>query len=109
MQGCSAFVANISGRLGIVELRSLHSDSIVTLDDRKNTGKVEAVVQGVRGKIKDYTVLILGPEQGEEIVYTFHPGDPVRPSQIPAEGMHGRQVTVSEALDMGLEIAKIEG
>lgn len=107
---CTAFKAPFTpGRLGVADLRSLPSDAIVTLDDRKDTGKVSAVVKGVRGREEYFTVLILGPEQGEEVIFTFHPGDPVRPSQVQVEpGMHGQQVTVAEALAMGLETAKIE-
>lgn len=105
----TAFKAAIPGRLGIIDLRSMSADSVVRLDDRKGTGQVSCVVSGVRGQIVPFTVLILGPEQGEEVVFTFHPGDPVRASQVQAEpGMHGRQVTVAEALAMGLETAKIE-
>ena len=108
MDGCTAYKAALPGRLGVVELVSLPADSIVTLDDRKDTGKVSAVVEGVRGEEVPFTVLILGHEQGEEVVFTFHPGDPVRPSQVQTEsGMHGRQVTVSEARGMGLETAKV--
>ena len=109
MSGCEAFWAPIPGRLGIVDLRSLPTDAIVRLDDRKDTGKVSAVVSGVRGEKRGFTVLILGTEQGEEVIFTFHPGEPVRPSQVQTEpGMHGRQVAVSKALEMGLETAKIE-
>ena len=109
MEGCSAFVTrSLRGRLGIVELASLPLDALVTLDDRKNTGKVSATIRGALGTEVDFTVLILGDENGVEVVFTFHPGEPVRPSQVQAEpGMHGRQVTISEALRMGLEMAKI--
>lgn len=109
MSGCQAFKALMPGRLGIVDLRSLPVGTVVSLDDRKNTGKVSAIVQGVRGPEVDFTVIILGPEQDEEVVYTFHPGDPVRPSQVQATpGLHGRQVAIEEALGMGLSMAKIE-
>lgn len=109
MTGCEAFKANISGLLGIVDLVSLPVDSSVRLDDRKNTGKVSAIVSGVRGEKVDFTVLILGQEQGEEVIFTFHPGAPVNPSKIEASlNLHGKTVTVSEALTMGLETAKIE-
>lgn len=107
---CTAYKAPFApGRLGVEDLRSLPSDAVVTLDDRKNTGKVSAVVKGVRGREEYFTVLILGLEQGEEVIFTFHPGDPVRPSQVQVEpGMHGRQVAVAGALAVGLETAKIE-
>jgi hypothetical protein len=108
MSECVAYKANIPGKLGIVDLASLPVETVVTLDDRKNTGKVSATVKGVRGQDVDFTVLILGPEQGEEVIFTFHPGDPVSPSQVQVEpGTHGRQVTVSEAQGMGLGTAKI--
>jgi hypothetical protein len=109
MPGCVAFKAPIPGTLGIVELRSIVPDNFVKLDDRKGTGQVSCVVSGSRGETVDFTVIILGDENGEEVVFTFHPGDPVRPSQIQVEpGMHGKQITVSEAISMGLETAKIE-
>jgi hypothetical protein len=105
-----AFITkDIQGQLGLVDLVDLPADAIVRLDDRKDTGKVSAVYTGRRGKDVDFTVLILGREEGEEVVFTFHPGDPIRPSQVQATpGLHGREVTVSKALGMGLEIAKIE-
>lgn len=109
MQGCEAFKASIPGRLGIVSLTDLPSNTVVTLDDRKNTGKVSAVVRGVRGPKVDFTVLILGQEQGQEVIFTFHPGDPVRPSSVEATpGLHGKQITAAEAIGMGLEMAKVE-
>lgn len=108
MEGCTGFQAPLPGLLGIVELSSLPGDTTIVLDDRKNTGKVSATVEGIRGEKVPFTVLILGPEQGEEIVFTFHPGEPVRPSQVTTElGLHGKKVTTSEALGIGLEIAKI--
>lgn len=112
--GCEAFVALIPGRMGVVTLRDLPSDAVVTLDDRKGTGKVSAVVKGVRGPAVDFTVLILGREKDKEgneyeIVFTFHPGDPIRPSPVDATpGLHGKQISVTEAISMGLEMAKVE-
>lgn len=109
LEGCTYFKTyDLKGRLGIVELASLPTDTVVTLDDRKNTGKVSAVVDGVLGPEVDFTVIILGPEGGVEVVFTFHPGEPVRPSQVQCEtGMHGRRVTIAEAQTMGLAMAKV--
>ena len=107
MTGCTAFRAAIPGKLGIVGVASLPSDTVVTLDDRKDTGKVSAVVEGVRAEDVDFTVVILGEHEGAEVVFTFHPGDPIAPSLVPAEGQHGREVSIEEALSMGLEMAKI--
>ena len=108
MEGCVAFsTQNLTGLLGVVELASLPPETVVTLDDRKNTGKVSAVVKGVRGEKVDYTVIILGVEDGNEVVFTLHPGDPVYPSKVPAEGLDGKQVTVNQAISMGLTTVKI--
>lgn len=108
-EGCHAFATrDLAGRLGIVELASLSTDTVVTLDDRKNTGKVSATVKGVLGPVVDFTVIILGIENGVEVVFTFHPGAPVSPSQVQCElGMHGKQVSVAETIGMGLAMAKI--
>ena len=109
LEGCTYFKTyDLKGRLGIVELASLPTDTVVTLDDRKDTGKVSAVVEGILGSVVDFIVLILGPEDGVEVVFTFHPGEPVRPSQIQCEtGMHGRRVTIAEAQSLGLAMAKV--
>mgnify|MGYP001577513979 FL=1 len=106
---CVAFKAPLEGQIGMADLRCLPPDTTVTLDDRKQTANVSATIKGVRGTKARFSVLILGPEQGEEVVFTFHPGDPVVPSKVKVEpGMHGKTVTVAEALVMGLETAKIE-
>jgi hypothetical protein len=109
MDGTVAFVSNdITGRLGVIGLETLPSDALVTLDDRKNTGKVSAVVQGILGDQVDYIVIILGQESGKEVVFTFHPGAPVSPSKVSAEaGLHGKTVTAQEALNMGILTVKI--
>lgn len=106
--GSSAFKAGMPGRLGVIELATMPADTKVTLDDRKNTGTVSAVVEGIRGPQVDFTILILGMEKGIEVVFTFHPGEPVSPSKVQASpGMHGKKVTVAEALALGLKTAKI--
>lgn len=109
MPGCSAFInREIGGELGVVSLAELAPETEVVLDDRKGTGNVSATVKGVRGKHVDFVVAILGDEQGSEVLFTFHPGDPVNPSKVKTEpGMHGKVITVAEALRMGLETAKI--
>lgn len=98
---------SIAGRIGIVDIDSLSADELVTLDDRKNTGMVSATVQGVLGSEISYTVAILGEENGQEVLFTVHPGDPVMPSKVPAEGLHGITVSRDDALKMGLVTAKI--
>ena len=113
MKGCTALRAPIKGILGVVRLSDLHPETKVSLSDPKSTGKVTPEIErsalpGVLGQV-DYTVAILGDEGGREVVFTFHPGDPIRPSSVPSEGRTGSWVSVAEALSLGLEFAKIQG
>jgi len=112
-KGCSYYRAPISGILGIVRLSDLNPETKVSLSDPKSTGKVTPEIErsalpGVLGQV-DYTVVILGEEGGREVVFTFHPGDPIRPSSVPSEGRAGSCISVAEALSLGLEFAKIQG
>ena len=98
---------DITGYYGIYNLNELHPSKLVTLDDRKNTGNVSAIVHGGLGNFTRYTMIILGKEDDKEIVFTFHPGEPVSPSTVPASGMHGKVITIAEAMALGLTTAKI--
>lgn len=105
--GCTAFAADIEGVMGLREIETLPPETPVRLVDPKRTGFVEARVQGVPGEQVDHTVLIVGQEAGREIVFTFHPGNPVPPSTIPARDTDGRIVDAETARAMGLTLAKI--
>ena len=106
--GCKGFKTALSGTLGVVTLTTLPEDQEVTLDDRKNTGFVSCTVAGAKGETVGFVVLIVGEHEGKEVVFTFHPGEPVSPSRIKAEeGLHGKKITVKEAVALGLTTAKI--
>lgn len=110
MPGTTAFVTKkaMPGRNGIVELSSIEDSVDVILDDRKGTGTVSATIKGIRGELVGHTVIILGDNDGKEVVFTFHPGDPVKPSSVKLEpDMHGKKISAKEARDMGLTTAKI--
>lgn len=107
MAGCTAFRAPFAGRVGIVRLDSLHPLTLIVLADPKHTGYVEAHTAGIVGPEADFAVVILGPDNGREVVYTFHPGAPIAPSRVAAEDMHGRLIGVADALALGLVWAKI--
>ena len=54
------------------------------------------------------STLILGKEKGEEVVFTFHPGEPVRPTQLPAvPELVGKTVTMETAFLLGFEYVKV--
>lgn len=108
MKGCRAYVTNLEGRFGIVEISELPADTVLIADDRKNTGCVAMTVEGIRGKVVSETYLIIGEEQGEDVVYTFHPGEPIRPSVVEVSTVsHGSKVSVKEAKELGFDLAKI--
>jgi hypothetical protein len=106
MAGCHAFKAPLPGTFGLVDLSTLPVDSLVFLADPKDTGFVEAEVEGTKGGQVAFTVIILGTEQGEEIVFTFHPGDPIRPSRMQKDGLWDK-ITVGQALELGFKWAKV--
>jgi hypothetical protein len=114
--GCIAFISYDmpKGRLGIIDLIDLKEDKFVILDDRKSTGTVSAVIPGIKSQnFPGFTVLILGMEKNAEgiateVVFTFHPGNPVAPSTIKTDaGLHNKAVTIAQAKAMGLTTAKI--
>lgn len=108
-----AFIARgFGGEVGVVPVSELASGCEIELSDPKETGFVEGVVRNwtfPRPKV-DFTVAILGPdEKGNETLYTFHPGDPVRPSRAPSKGLIGTVLTPSQAKDLGLSHVKMPG
>lgn len=107
MAGCVAFRAPFCGRIGIARLDALDASTTVVLADPKHTGNVEATVPGLLGEEVDFAVIILGPDGGRELAYTFHPGAPIAPSRVPAADMDGRHVSAADALAMGLAWAKL--
>ena len=110
LPGCTAFkLCNIPGRLGIVELSKLDENTMLDVKDNKKTGMAKCLlVNGTFGPETNEAVLILGEDQGVEVVFTFHPGLPVKPDEIPVEKLDGRtSITVSEALGFGFTHACI--
>jgi hypothetical protein len=111
--GCRYYRAPQQGLLGIVPLLQVPQEAPVYLEDPKGTGKVSAVINRnqleVELGIVNYTTLVVGPENGEDVIYTFHPGDPIRPSTVSAQEWAGKTVSPAEAIALGLEYAKING
>lgn len=109
---CVAFVAPAwRGRVGVVPLDGLNA--LVRLEDPKRTGYLSAVVHGDRDLPRSIggdreTWLILGPHEGREILYTFHPGEPAPPSQVSASKVKPNTLMLaSEARALGLTHAKL--
>ena len=112
---CTAFrTFDLAGRIGLVALADLGLDAKLTLADPKGTGKAEATIvlskqdaERARPFVR-YTVIILGPtKDGGECVWTFHPGPPIRPSEVPTPPEGERVISVEKARELGLAFAKI--
>ena len=108
MPGCRVFKTSLGGRYGIVEISSLPADTLLVADDRKNTGRVAMTVKGIKGELVPFTYLIIGKEDGIDVVYTFHPGEPIRPSVVETATLsHGSKVSKAYAKELGFDLAKI--
>lgn len=105
ISGAVGWKANIPGEIGMVSLDDLDDDCEVQLVDPKKTGFLSAVVEGDNYVPTAFTVMIIGDNNGDLVVYTFHPGDPVERSSITGEE---RTTTVKEARELGFGLAKIE-
>ena len=108
MPGCRVYKTSLGGRYGIVEISSLPADTLLVADDRKNTGRVAMTVKGIKGELVPFTYLIIGKEDGIDVVYTFHPGEPIRPSVVETATLsHGSKVSKAYAKELGFDLAKI--
>lgn len=123
------FRAPIAGKLGMLPLRDLPRNAEIHLTDPKGgeeywTGErsVSASVvaerwSGVSPVEVEFTTLILGPSvpgvpDSALTVWTFHPGQPVRPSSVAritpeGEDLHGKVVPRDEAIRLGFDLAKL--
>lgn len=107
MPGCTAFKANIPGLLGIMPIQELPEEADLYTIDTKHTGFIGIGCTGVQKMPVGYSYLILGMEGDLEVVFTFHPGEPVRPSEVEtAEIPAGKKITKEEALAMGFSLCK---
>ena len=107
------------GQFGMIAASALPQGAEVVLVDPKHTGYVEGVTflrqawnkqPGVRALLRtDRTTILLGPgDDGAEVVWTFFPGEPVKPSRIRAQGREGQKLPAWEAHELGLDWVKIE-
>lgn len=110
MPGCQAYVTKDikGGHLGLLKIADLPDNVIITASDPKGTGKVSMTVSGEKGPEVEDTWLIVGKEDGVDVVFTFHPGEPVRPSVVEVKDCpDGTKLTKEQALNLGFDLAKI--
>jgi len=111
---CIAAVAKLGGKLGIVPIAGLPTHTKFTLVDHKNDGYCELLLEGdTPRRHVNFTCIILGPDGPDnlEVVYTFHPGDPIVPSELhglaKGELKKGDEITLAYALERGFTYAKM--
>ncbi len=110
MPGCQAYKTEDikGGHLGLVSIAELPDDATIIASDPKGTGKVSMTVTGQKGPETKETWLIVGKEDDRDVVFTFHPGEPVRPSIIEVKDCpDGTKLTKEQAIALGFDLAKI--
>ena len=108
---CVAYKTNniTSGQYGMVPVAEQPEDTMFTIEDQKATGRVSLVMQGAGRIPAKETWLIVGPaDNGEPVVFTFHPGEPVPRATTSTEELPvGTVLTKKEALALGFNLAKV--
>lgn len=110
MEGCTAYTTKDikGGHFGLLKIAELPEDATITACNPKGTGKVSMVVSGEKGPEVEDTWLIVGENEGHDVVFTFHPGEPVRPSLVEVKDCpDGKKLTKEEAIALGFDLAKI--
>ena len=104
----TAFKAALPGIFGMVHLDTLPQDAQLQLVDPKATGVCEAAVVGGVSNLAllavDFSTLLVGPGEEGEVIWTFFPGPPIRPSSLKTEA--GRILSWAEAKALGYEWVK---
>ena len=107
MQGCTAFRTDLPGLNGILDFDKLPKDAELYVIDPKGTGKIGIGAANVEKTPEEDTYLIVGEEDGKEVVYTFHPGKPIAPSMVDAKDYpHGTKISLEEAKALGFSKVK---
>mgnify|MGYP001414697206 CR=1 FL=1 len=109
------YSAKIPGRLGLVKLSDLDPDTPVRMEqghkgeDEYVTALIDSSYTSPEALDVSFTVILLGPSDDGDIVWTFFPGDPVAPSVMtPSEETKSAQ-TAQDAIDLGFDYGKITG
>ena len=108
--GCTAYVTKDipGGQYGMIPVAEQPKDQLFYIEDQKNTGKVSLVMYTGKRIPAEETWLIVGPEQGKNVVYTFHPGEPIPRATTSTEELPvGTVLSRDMALDLGFNLAKV--
>ena len=108
LPGCAAFKLHINGYLGVIPLDTLDDAQELRVINNKGTGvaKLLAPKEATPQEV-DFAVCILGEEAGREVIFTFHPGDPIPPDTVKVEDLPRSSITVAEAKSLGFVYANL--
>ena len=92
--------SGILGRVGVVPLSQLKDeDEVELVPVHGDEGRLEVHyldLEGTAGSLTDHVTVVVGPEQGKEVVYTAFPGDPTAPSTLGSDEFPEREMTAGE-------------
>ena len=119
MPGCRAYVTKdiAGGRFGLLNVRDLPDDTLFIAEDPKGTGRISIAAAGVPGPHANETFLIVGKDTDQPdpadrekpVVFTFHPGEPVRPSLVSTKDIQdGTVLTKDDVIKLGFDMAKVD-
>lgn len=107
MTGCTAFKTKLPGLSGILDINNLPENTEFYAIDPKGTGNVGIGATNVQKTPVEETYIILGKNEGKEVVFTFHPGEPVSPSIVKIENLpEGTKLTREQVKSYGFSMAK---
>ena len=92
--------SGILGRVGVTSLATLADEDEIELvpvhgaEDKLEVHYID--ITGTTGALTGEVTVVVGPEQGREVVYTAFPGDPTAPSTLGASEFPEREMTVGE-------------
>ena len=113
-EGCRCFITDDmpDGHNGIGNICEMPDNTKFYVLDPKHTGKVSlGTAMGANQPVEAVTYLITGKEEidgiMQDVVFTFHPGEPLRPSMTDIENMpEGTILTKQQALKLDFEHCK---
>lgn len=102
-----AYRCSWAGSTNEIFLKDIDDSRNVVVGRTLATGEMKVTLVGEEYRHTDTVVAITGLENGMEMIYTFRPGDPIRPDALAKEvgpDMIDQTITVAEAKALGFTV-----